>query len=260
MCRSFTVFYSNCGHINKRSIPCPLRTCMLFGSLGPSRIIYSPDGICPTCRSNPSNPSISDPLLSARRRFFYRRGARQDTVQFHRHLEREQFRALSQPPPPGQPILYNLEFPYVPGVAFLTPIKTDTLPEDSRHCTICGGSLRDQSLRDQSLQERYTRSEPEDETEFPVHLPCHKGHVFGHSCIMEWFKDNNTCPNCRCEFTIHRRSQRVERPMIFHFLDGATRLANWADPILADLLNEAADGIVDATPEGFEVSELLGDE
>ena len=29
-------------------------------------------------------------------------------------------------------------------------------------------------------------------------IPLKCGHAFHDECVLEWFKINNTCPNCRC--------------------------------------------------------------
>lgn len=69
---------------------------------------------------------------------------------------------------------------------------------------------------------------------------------------MTWFKYNNSCPLCRCEFVIDRTLPKAGPPLVFRFLDGPTRMADLADPVLEDLDNEDLDGVVDDSPEGFE--------
>lgn len=32
-------------------------------------------------------------------------------------------------------------------------------------------------------------------------VPLKCGHVFHDKCVLEWFKTNNTCPNCRSTIT-----------------------------------------------------------
>lgn len=31
-----------------------------------------------------------------------------------------------------------------------------------------------------------------------TNVPLKCGHAFHDECVLEWFKINNTCPNCRC--------------------------------------------------------------
>lgn len=66
----------------------------------------------------------------------------------------------------------------------LVPVNIGNLPEDHRQCDLCGWTY-------------FTTNEEECPPEGPVRIvDC--GHIFGLSCLTEWFAHSNTCPDIRC--------------------------------------------------------------
>lgn len=193
MCQFSRVFYSWYRHFNIHRTPCVIPICLFTG--GPLAL-FSIEYSCPAYMGDPFLPTPPPfPLTTARSRFFDRRDAFDgqnrmsvrrsslsiDTSSHNRHPHQTTYSLFS--PMTAQPELLRLT-------------HVSDLPENSVNCAICGGPLSECAFDPESWNE----------SEFPVHLPCDNRHVFGASCILIWFRDNSTCPVCRCEFHIDRQT------------------------------------------------------
>lgn len=132
------------------------------------------------------------------------------------------------------------------------------LPENSGNCAICGGPLSDCALNPNVW----------DKTEFPVYLPCDTRHIFGGSCILKWLWNNSTCPVCRCEFHIDRKTggpgetdeERARRiadgpRSEVRIVDEGPEIANLSDnSVSEDLDNEAQGDEVGETGDNIEIA------
>jgi len=154
---------------------------------------------------------------------------------------------------------YSLYNPQLPPqlISLVNPLELKK-DKERHHCTICSSTFHNFA----DVAERTH------ENEYPVRLPCHPTHIFGHACIVQWFADpaNNTCPNCRAPFTIFRTApkdvlaihttERIARAadpaynrprqgeVVVTCMNGRPTKVDLGDPELADLDNEELDGVV----------------
>lgn len=71
-----------------------------------------------------------------------------------------------------------------------TPASTSTSSLPSSHSRFS---------RDSNLQPQYLAEVQTNFLHVPIEIPC--GHVFGKSCLCEWFKEHSSCPLCRSSVT-----------------------------------------------------------
>ncbi|KAH3687342.1 hypothetical protein WICPIJ_001686 [Wickerhamomyces pijperi] len=94
-------------------------------------------------------------------------------------------------------------------------------------------SLYSKNRRDATSAQADTDSNPE---HVPVQMPCK--HIFGRSCLVEWLKQNVSCPLCRQEIEAEQvgsnQTSTTGRSLIINRVNVASNLSSQSDNLMDD--------------------------
>lgn len=75
-------------------------------------------------------------------------------------------------------------------------------------------------------------SESSQSEHIPVQMPCK--HIFGRSCLVEWLKQNVSCPLCRQEVEAEQNSTTAARSLIINRTNVPSNLSSQSDNLMDD--------------------------